>query len=997
MIVLPPFFVSRLFCLALFLTIAVSATCAAPDFKEQVVPILQQHCIRCHNESTKDGGLSLETKQGALAGGENGRILMPGVADESILLDYVTGPEPEMPKKGEPLSKAEIETLRNWINAGAVWPAAFRIQEAQLNDYDWWSFQPLMQPDLPDLTDKEQKQVRTPVDAFLLARLRKAGLNYSPPADRRTLIRRIYFDLIGLPPTPEEVETFVKDPDPRAYEIMVDRLLASPRYGERWARHWLDVVHYADTHGYDKDKLRENAWPYRDYVIRSLNEDRPYAQFIQQQLAGDVLLPNSPMSPDSTPATGFIVAGPFDWVGQIEISEKLIEKKITRNLDRDDMVATVMNTTVSLTVQCARCHNHKFDPISQEDYYGLQAVFAGIDRAERSYDLDHETAQRRNILLSEQARVQQLHQELDTQIRKRGGAELPRLEAELKQAQNAKEGQSVEFGYHSQIEKSDSFPKWVQLNFKQPMTAEKIRLIPAFDNYNNIGAGFGFPRRFKLEISETPDFKSTTVIADFTGQDYANPGTTPLEIELKGERIQYLRMTATKLAPRSNDFIFALGEIQVLAKGDRNLAKQAQVTSLDSIDVHPRWARKNLIDGNFYQSLEYYEDLAKLKQKRDDLLASLSSEEEKNNLRDWTLRIKQAQSNLDKLPKPEKVFAAATDFPAKGNFRPTGGEPRPVFLLSRGSEKAPIREVAASAPNLIDGLNGDLHLKDPDNEGARRLALANWIVSPRNPLTWRSIVNRVWLYHFGKAIVDTPNDFGKMGAKPTHPELLDYLASRFRDEGQSLKDLHRLIVLSTAYRQSSRTSPKGNQLDGDNRLLWRMNRRKLEAEAIRDSVLQISGKLDLQMYGPGDRLFVLEKPQHSPHYLYQKYDPATAEKHRRSIYRFIVRSVPDPFMESLDCADPSQITPKRIETLTALQALSLLNDPFMVSMSVFFAENIEPQSADLTTQISQAFQSALGREPGPDELKILKNIGQQHGLINVCRLILNSNEFIFID
>ncbi|MCA9006791.1 MAG: DUF1553 domain-containing protein, partial [Planctomycetaceae bacterium] len=315
----------------------------------------------------------------------------------------------------------------------------------------------------------------------------------------------------------------------------------------------------------------------------------------------------------------------------------------------------------------------------------------------------------------------------------------------------------------------------------------------------------------------------------------------------------------------------------------------------------------------------------------------------------------------------------------------------------RGSEKAPVREVAANAPNLIDGLRGEFHLKDPNDEGSRRLALANWIISPRNPLTWRSIVNRVWLYHFGKAIVDTPNDFGKMGAKPTHPELLDYLASRFRDEGQSLKQLHRWIVLSTAYQQSSLSNDKGSQLDGDNRLLWRMNRRKLEAEAIRDSVLQISGKLDLEMYGPGDRLFALEKPQHSPHYLYQKYDPATADRHRRSIYRFIVRSVPDPFMESLDCADPSQITSKRIETLTALQALSLLNDQFMISMSRFFAASLEIHSADLTTQINRAFQTALGRRPEPDELKLLKTIGEQHGLKNVCRLILNSNEFIFID
>ncbi|KAA0142010.1 DUF1553 domain-containing protein [Gimesia chilikensis] len=974
--------------------IAAPTAAAEPDFAKDVLPLFQKHCIRCHNESTKDGGLSLETKQSALKGGENVRVIVPGVAAESMLLDYVTGPEPEMPKKGAPLNEQEIATLRNWIKAGAVWPPELRIHEAQLTAKDWWSFQPLEQPALPELTAKERLLVRTPVDAFLLARLRKAGLTFSPLADRRTLIRRVHYDLTGLPPSPAEIDAFVNDPDPRAYEKLVDKLLASPRYGERWARHWLDVVHYADTHGYDKDKLRENAWPYRDYVIRALNEDKPYAQFIQQQIAGDVI---NPHSPDGVPATGFIVAGPFDWVGQIEISENLIEKKITRNLDRDDMVATVMNTTVSLTVQCARCHNHKFDPISQADYYGLQAVFAGIDRAERSFDPDPETARRRNILLAEQARVQQLHQDLDTEIRKRGGAELKRIEAELKQAQEAKAGQGVAYGYHSQIEKSDQAAKWVQLNFKQPVTAAKITLIPAYDNYNNIGAGFGFPRRFKLEISDTPDFKSPTVIADQTREDYANPGTTPLHFDLKNQKIQYLRLTATKLAPRSNDFIFALGEIQVVAQDDRNLAPQAQVTSLDSIEAPPRWARKNLIDGKFYQSLDSNQDLAQLKQKRDDLLASLSSDEEKESLRQWSARLNQIESNLKKLPAQKKVFAAATDFPRRGNFRPTEGEPRPVFLLSRGSEKAPIREVEPAVPGLIEGLGQDLHLPDPGDEGARRAALARWIISRQNPLTWRTIVNRIWLYHFGKGIVDTPNDFGRMGAKPTHPELLDYLASRFRDEGQSLKQLHRWIVLSTAYQQSSQTNDRGARIDGDNRLLWRMNRRKLEAEAIRDAVLQISGKLDLNMYGPGDRLFVLEKPQHSPHYLYQKYDPKTAETHRRSIYRFIVRSVPDPFMESLDCADPSQITPKRIQTLTALQALALLNDQFMVSMSGFFAEQVKGDKRELKTQVARAFETALGRTPTPDEVKLLVEVGEQHGLANVCRLILNSNEFIFID
>jgi len=973
-----------------------STTHAADSaFEKQVAPILQKHCIQCHNDSTKDGGLSLESHQGLTAGGENGRVLVAGNPEESSLLDYVSGPEPEMPKKGKPLSKAEIETLGQWIKAGAIWPAGVQIREAQLSQTDWWSFQPLKQPAVPELSVENAKLIRTPIDAFLLARLQEKKLSFSPAADRRTLIRRLYFDLIGLPPSPAEITKFVNDPDPRAYERLVDQLLASPRYGERWARHWLDIVHYADTHGYDKDKLRENAWPYRDYVIRALNEDKPYTQFIQEQIAGDILQPHSPQG---VPATGFIVAGPFDWVGQIEINEKLIEKKITRNLDRDDMVMTVMNTTVSLTVQCARCHNHKFDPIAQEDYYGLQAVFAGIDRAEREYDPNPQTADKRKHLQTAQATTEQKKQTLVALIQARGGKPLATLETQIAQAQNAKQGQGDEYGYHSRIETTDKTEKWLQLKFKQPVTADRITLIAAFDNYNNIGAGFGFPKRFKLEISDTDDFASTkTIIADHTQTDFPNPKTRLVNFDLKGQTFQYLRMTATQLAPRSKDFMFALGEIRVLDSRGKNLARAATITSLDSIEGPPRWSRKNVNDGKFYQSPDSNADLAKLKSERNQLVARLTTAEEKKSLLQFTHKLKQIKQETDQLPGLQKVFAAATHFPRLGNFKPTAGEPRSVYLLSRGSEKAPVKEVKPSAPNMISGLSGTFQLADPQNEGARRLALAQWITNRENPLTWRSIVNRVWQYHFGKAFVDTPNDFGKMGSLPTHPELLDYLAARFRDEGQSLKTLHRLLVLSTAYRQTSVTHPKGNQIDGDNRLLWRMNRRKLEAEAIRDSVLQVSGKLDLKMYGPGDRLFVLEKPQHSPHYLYEKYDPDSAKSHRRSIYRFIVRSVPDPFMESLDCADPSQITPKRLETLTALQALSLLNDHFMVSMSAFYAQKIKGESPDLSAQIRLAFETSLGRPPEPAELALLQTIGTQYGIENVCRLIFNSNEFIFID
>lgn len=968
---------------------------ADSTFEKQVAPILQKHCIHCHNESTKDGGLSLETNQGLHKGGENGQVLVAGSPTESVLLEYVTGPEPEMPKKGKPLTTAEVETLKQWIKSGAAWPTEFQIREAQLSNTDWWSFQPLKQPEVPKLSAEDTKLVQTPVDAFLLAHLRKKGLSFSQITNRRTLIRRIYFDLIGLPPTSAEISKFINDPDPRAYEKLVDQLLASPRYGERWARHWLDIVHYADTHGYDKDKLRRNAWPYRDYVIRALNQDKPYTEFIQEQIAGDILKPHSQ---DGIPATGFLVAGPFDWVGQIEIREDLPEKKITRNLDRDDMVTTVLNTTVSLTVQCARCHNHKFDPIAQEDYYGLQAVFAGIDRADRDYDPNPQTANQRKILLAAQQTTLQQKKKIEASIRMRGGETLVQLENRISKANNLKQGQSASHGFHSLIEKSDIINKWVQLKFKQPITAEKIILFAAFDNFNNIGAGFGFPQRFKLEVSDTGDFSSSqTIIADHSQQDFPNPRTKPIQFDLQGLSFQYLRLTATKLAPRANDFIFAMGEIKVLNSQDQNIANQAIVESLDSIEAGPRWSRNFLIDGKYYESVDSNLKLAELKSKRDQIFERLITADEKKSLKTISTELSRLTKELSQLPKLQKVFAATTHFNRQGNFTSTKGQPRPVYLLSRGSEKAPVKEVQPAALNMISGLNGAFQLEQPENEGARRLALARWITNRTNPLTWRSIVNRVWQYHFGQAIVDTPNDFGKMGSLPTHPQLLDYLAARFRDEGQSLKALHRMLVLSTAYQQSSHTHQRGNQIDGDNRLLWRMNRRKLEAESIRDSVLQISGKLDFRMYGPGDLLFVLEKPQHSPHYLYKKYDPVSEKSHRRSIYRFVVRSVPDPFMESLDCADPSQITPKRIETLTALQALSLLNDNFMVSMSSFYAQKVKADSTNLTAQIKLAFETALGRPPEPAELNILQTIGTQHGIKNVCRLIFNSNEFIFID
>ena len=612
---------------------------------------------------------------------------------------------------------------------------------------DWWSLRPLSGKAPPAYT----RWVRNEIDAFVLEELEKHGLEPSPEADRRTLIRRLSYDLIGLPPTPEEVERFVADGSPRAYEDLVDRLLASPRHGERWARHWLDLVHYGETHGYDKDKKRLHAWPYRDYVIRAFNEDKPYARFVEEQIAGDELHSEHP---DGIVALGFLAAGPWDFVGHVELREGTVDKEITRSNDRDDMVATIMSTFASTTAHCARCHDHKFDPIPQTDYYRLQAVVAGVDRADRPYDTD-----------------------------------------------------------------------------------------PA------------------------------------------------------------------------------------------------------------RHALRRALEG---------------------------------------------KAGSEPSPPPDGlVYAASASFKPEGNFTPPGG-PRVVRLLERGDVKSPGEAMSPGALSVLPGLEGHFRGIDAGNERARRAALARWITDSSNPLAWRSIVNRVWERHVGRGIVETSSDFGRMGALPTHPYLLDWLAARFRDGGGSLKDLHRFIVTSATYRQSSASRPGVAETDSENRWLWRMHRTRLDAECIRDAILHLSGRLDLRMGGPPDEEFAF-KDDHSPVYDYVGFAAAGPERRRRGIYRYIVRSVPDPWMDCLDAPDPSLLTPRRNTTLTALQALALLNSPFTASEAEAFAGRVRGMASRLDAQVDAAFRLALSRPPRDEEAKLLGEHAAAHGLESACRLIWNLNEFVFID
>jgi hypothetical protein len=705
-----------------------------------------------------------------------------------------------MPRNGKPLSADEVAAIRAWIAKGAKWPAEVKkLEDKRFEGDRWWSLSPLVRPDVPR---HESRWVRTPVDAFVLDALAKNGLSPSSEADRRTLIRRLAFDLVGLPPTIEEVEAFVADEDPRAYERLVDRLLDSPRYGERWGRHWLDVVHYGDTHGYDKDKVRPNAWPYRDYVIRSFNAGKPYARFVEEQLAGDVLYPDTS---DGIAALGFIAAGPWDFVGHVELREGTTDKEITRSLDRDDMLTNAMSTFSSLTVHCARCHNHKFDPIPQQDYYRLQAVFAGVERANRPYDADRNVAARRRELEAEHRRLESRRGELAAQ--------------------------------------ADAQP-----------TPERRRPAAA-----------AMPEALRTEI--------------------------------------------------------------------------------DSIAA----------------------------------------------------RLDAVKKELAALPPQQMVFAAASQFAPEGSFTPPpGGKPREIRVLHRGSVNSPGEVISPGTVRCVAALESRFDMANPDDEGARRAALAKWIVDKRNPLTWRSIINRVWQYHFGTGIVATPNDFGRMGSPPTHPELLDWLAVEFRDSDQSLKSLHRLLVTSSVYRQVSTEDEGKARIDAGNRYLWRMNRRRLEAEAIRDATLAVAGKLDLTMGGPGFREFGFQD-DHSPRYKYQEHDPDDPKSHRRSVYRFIVRSVPDPFLDTLDCADASSIVAKRNETVTALQALALLNNKFMLRMAESLTARAATAGATVKLQVHAAFRLAFARDANEDELAVLVDYAEKHGLANACRVILNMNEFVFVD
>ena len=995
---------------------------AAPDFVKDVRPILERSCFGCHGPEKQKSEYRLDVRDIALRGGESGEVaIVPHDAKKSPLIRYVSGEDEEMlmpPKKSDKprLTAAEVETLRAWIDAGPAWPEEFA---GPSKSAPHWSLLPLVKPLVPG-------SAANPIDAFVSAKLAEKGLALSPEADARTLIRRLSYDLTGLPPTAEEVEAFAAESnrDPRsAIRNLSDRLLASPRHGEHWARHWLDVAHYADTHGNDHDHARPNAWPWRDYVIRAFNDDKPYARFVQEQVAGDALFPDDPQA---TVALGFLAAGPWDDTLMVTVREDTVDHRMAQVLDRDDMVTTVMSTFQSLTVHCARCHIHKFDPIAQREYYALQAVFAGVDRADRPFDADAETHGRRRELLARKAAIV-----------RRDAAVLASLDAPETQGK-------VAALTEAQAKRNEA---WQALDVVSVVSASGAETSFARQADGSWFASGARPEKDTFIVTAQTKSKDIRALRLEALPDERLPGKGPGRYEPAGNF--HLTEFRVHAQPAGGETAGAARVEISRATADHSDRGDVIANAIDGRadthwSIHPRYGEAHEAVFEFKEPLGHdagttlivrlehngmtahqlgrfrlsfctgalsADRRAPLPASVADLLRKPEPQRTPEERRELALQVLAAEveRELAALPAPQMVYAVTRDFPANGSFKPAPA-PRPVHLLTRGDINKPADLIGPGALHCLPDLPGDFAPADPGDEAARRAALARWLTDDRNALTWRSIVNRVWHWHFGRGLCDTPSDFGKMGGLPSHPELLDWLAVWFRDEARgSLKKLHRLIVTSATYRQASGVEGggakgEGESIDATNTLLRRMNRTRLTAEQVRDSLLQLSGQIDLTMGGPAAVQFVHRgtatfKPDGgAPAFLdYDTFAPDAPENRRRAIYRFVFRTVADPFMDALDAPDGGALTPVRSQSTTAVQAFALLNNAFVIRQCEHIAARCAQAAPTPEAQVAAAFRLVLQRAPGPDEAAAFTAYTQRHGLANACQLLLNANEFLHLD
>jgi hypothetical protein len=904
----------RISCAFVFLA-ALSAgakplTPAEQDFERRVRPILVEQCQSCHGPKKQMGGLRLDSREAILKGGDSGPALKTGDPDESRLIRAVRHDgDLKMPPRKK-LPPPAIDALAAWVKAGAPWPAAERVD---LDRDVWkrhWAFQPVRRPPVPAL--RTATHARNPIDRFIVHRLVAKGLSPSAEADRRTLMRRLSFDLVGLPPTPEEVEAFVRDDRPDAYMRLVDRLLASPRYGERWGRYWLDVARYADTKGYVffEESDYPWGWTYRDYIIEAFNEDRPYDRFLIEQLAADLL----DRGEDNRPlrALGFLALG----------------GRFMNNVHDiiDDRVDVVTRGLMGLTVGCARCHDHKYDPIPTADYYSLYGVFASVHEPnipplfQKPPNTPVYASFEKELIKREKALADFLARKFD-EVRRGTRTRA----ADYMLAAHARRGQP----------KADDFMLIADGNDLNPT------MLSRWQSY--------------LERTARAPHRIWSVWHAFCAvpeKDFPAQAST-LATRLKKDR-QVHPLVAKLLAP-------APSSLAELAVGYGKLLNEIDKLWEEEKKKHAGATR--LADSD-----------------REELRQVLHGADSPANIEPGQI------SNLELLPdRPaqaelQKLARAVEQWRATGPGAPPRANvlldlPRPVepVVFRRGNPNNPGERVVRQLPFILSP--GD---RQPFRQGSGRLELARAIADRKNPLTARVLVNRLWLHHFGAGLVATPGDFGLRADWPSHPELLDWLAAEFVDSGWSIKHLHRLIVTSGTYRQTSVSRLGQEKLDPENALLWRMNRRHLDLEALRDALLSVSGQLDHTIGGPSIK------------------NALTVEARRRTMYSWVDRLHVPGLFRTFDFPSPDASSPRRDQTLVPQQALFLMNSPFALQAAQRLAERGQTtKKAD--ERIRQMIQICYGRDADAEEIALARAFIGEKDWQRYAQALLLSNEFVFVD
>ena len=995
-------FIGMLIVLVTGTSLAADAPWTQQRFDKDIAAIFVSKCLDCHSGAAAKGKLDLSNHSAASKGGESGSAVVGKSLAKSLIWQRIAANE--MPPK-QKLSAAEKSLIKSWIEAGAAWGTdpidAFRITTDKRAGYDWWSLQPIVKPNLPKLTAPQA--TKNGVDAFVFRQLEQAKLTPSHSATAQALLRRLTFDLTGLPPSPEDIQEFSKkfskDRD-LAVEHAVERLLKSQHYGERWARHWLDVARFGESQGFERDKLRTTSWHYRDWVINALNNDMPYDEFARLQIAGDVLRPNDP---DAITATGFLVAGAYDEVGNAQSS--LAMRAIVRQDELEDLVGTIGQTYLGLTVNCARCHDHKFDPIRQKEYYQLTSTMGGVRHGERDVMPKKNSEKQRELsayiteLRTDISKLEQVaRNRLAARVKDKSLKVAARVTPLARWTFDANLNDQVGVAHATQHTKAKIDKGYLVLNRAAgygathpvknvTLKAKTLEVWVKLDNLEQRGGA-----TISVQDPNGAVFDAIVFGEREPGRWMAGSNVFKRTQSFKGSAETAAESVHIAIAYHEDGTIaafrngkpygkpyqsgglvtYAAGKWMVLfglRHGAPSADRQLQGL-LDCAQLYDRALTPKEVHTSYISEASHAVVVAELsaveKAHRDKLVQEIA-------------RLLQQQAQF----KPHRVYSV------------TPRAPETAYLLDRGNPAAKGEAVAGGGVAAVVGPDANFGLQPNSPDADRRKKLAEWVTDKRNPLFARVMVNRVWHHHFGAGLVTTPNDFGFNGGQASHPELLDWLAAEFVASGYSIKHLHRLILNSATYRQASKHRSDCVSVDASNRLLWRFSPQRLSAEAVRDSVLAVAGQLNRQYGGAPYQDF---KTFTRNTQFYTMTDPIGAAFNRRTIYRTWIRSGRSLFLDVFDCPDPSTTAPKRAVTITPSQSLSLLNNSFVLRMSKHFAERaVKDEGDDSAAQIRRVIELAYSRKAQAEEVDLASEFVKTHGLSAFCRVVFNTNEFLYID